>query len=159
MKTVADVTNVTTADVINKGACAPLNTKEEKLRILNAKCKKCGATVRIKMGDKSREEVIEKLSAWDGFECPGFHVEIVSPVNFWEFGEITEEEDGKTNEQLRQELIEKHGIENVLTTQDFNHYAGIEHIGYGFFRNADYSFDRINLNNGERAYIRRERCA
>ena len=36
-------------------------------------------------------------------------------------------------------------------------YKDLEHRGFGFFRNADYDFDRMDAPSGARYYVRKER--
>lgn len=54
-------------------------------KLLVGKCKKCGEVIKIDMGIRDQDEVIAKVRAWDGYECPGHHVEISgSPYpSFW----------------------------------------------------------------------------
>jgi len=53
-------------------------------------CKKCGESFKLDIGKKSIEEVKKQLSKQNGFECPGHHVELNSPMDYWVLGEIIE---------------------------------------------------------------------
>ena len=58
--------------------------------LVKSTCKKCGETFKLDIGDKSLPEIKKILAKRDSFECPGHHVEMTSPLNFWTFGEIIE---------------------------------------------------------------------
>jgi len=53
-------------------------------------CKKCGESFKLDIGTMTKEQTIEKLSKQNGFECPGYHAELDSPMNYWVLGEIIE---------------------------------------------------------------------
>ena len=53
-------------------------------------CKKCGESFKLDIGTMTKEQTIEKLSKQNRFECPGHHVELNSPMDYWVLGEIIE---------------------------------------------------------------------
>jgi len=56
--------------------------------LLKVECKKCGESFKLDIGTHTKEETIEMLKNRDTFECPGHHVELSSPVNYWIFGDV-----------------------------------------------------------------------
>lgn len=52
------------------------------VRCLRARCKKCGVEFSLKTGNLNKEEVVEKMKNINGFECPGFHIELGTMDNY-----------------------------------------------------------------------------
>lgn len=54
--------------------------------IITGKCKKCGIRTAFDVGEVSREEGINILKKAQIGECPGFHVEIGTYNDYYNFG-------------------------------------------------------------------------
>lgn len=55
---------------------------------LKGNCRKCGETIKMDIGDMTRDEAIAALKEWKMFSCPGHHVEICPPYpHFWNLDE------------------------------------------------------------------------
>lgn len=65
------------------------------MRYVEASCKKCKQTFKLSLGELSAEEARAKLEAQDTFECPGHHVELSGPLNYWEIDWTDVKNDGK----------------------------------------------------------------
>ena len=56
--------------------------------LLVGTCKKCGCTIRLDIGNLTREQATERLSGQSTFSCPGHHVELSSPhPHYWNLDE------------------------------------------------------------------------
>lgn len=61
--------------------------------ILQGVCKKCNHPVRLDVGNRNKQEIIEQLKQLQSFNCPGHHAELCSPfpdywnVQHWELAE------------------------------------------------------------------------
>jgi hypothetical protein len=85
-------------------------------RMVNFTCRKCGGTYKLDIGNASREEVIAKLKKWEGFECPGHHVELCSPLDFWKIDWSSLQTDKvPTEEEWLEEAKKKLGGKELLT--------------------------------------------
>jgi hypothetical protein len=63
------------------------------MRYLMGRCTKCGATIKVVLGDLTPEEAKKKLEGIQMFECPGHHVELSGPLGYWEVDWETVHED------------------------------------------------------------------
>ncbi len=62
-----------------------LNTTEQKDRVLQGPCKKCGNLVKLKVGDMDMKQIKKSLDTDMGYSCPaGKHVEMVSALRHWD---------------------------------------------------------------------------
>lgn len=61
--------------------------------ILQGVCKKCNHPVRLDVGSRNKQEIIEQLKQLQSFNCPGHHAEMCSPFpDYWnvQHWELTE---------------------------------------------------------------------
>ena len=91
------------------------------MRYLMGRCTKCDATIKVALGTLTPEEGRKRLEGIQMFECPGHHVELSGPLNYWEIDwETVHEDDAKlaTDEEW---LAEKRGLyEHGVTTQELD---------------------------------------
>ena len=129
-----------------------------KVRGLKAVCKKCGLTVKLDTGNLTKEDALERLAARQGFNCSaGMHVEIGRMIDYLEIlsEDIEDLGDSKSDDEFYKELVDVCGTDNVFTTQQLP--LGLEHCGSGYFKDAQYNYDREDSPCGGRFYIRRKR--
>jgi hypothetical protein len=73
------------------------------------KCKKCGHEGKLDAGDMTPEQVKNTLEGWDSFDCPGRHVELTSPLIFWDIDwDNPIDEKSPTEEEWLLELKKKY---------------------------------------------------
>jgi hypothetical protein len=58
------------------------------IMLLKVHCKKCDVDFKMDIGEKSKDEIRVSLGKRQEFECPGHHVELNGPLNYWELGEV-----------------------------------------------------------------------
>jgi hypothetical protein len=69
---------------IRKASRKVTTRRRSESRVVTATCKKCGHTFKLDIGTNTPEQIIDILSKRDSFECPGHHVEMSSPLNYWD---------------------------------------------------------------------------
>lgn len=70
--------------------------------LVKISCKKCGESGKLDIGDKPLSIVLEELKKEESFHCGlGNHVELSSRLNYWTFGELTDEKPPTIEEQLK----------------------------------------------------------
>ncbi len=88
------------------------------VRYVEAHCKKCGGTFKLDLGELSVEEARANLEAQETFECPGHHVELSGPSNYWtiDWNDVKEDNtEPMTDEEWRAQYRDK--FEHVVDTQ------------------------------------------
>ena len=50
--------------------------------MLTGKCRTCDTTIKLDIGDKTKEDTIALIQKWESFQCPGQHVELSGPYPF-----------------------------------------------------------------------------
>lgn len=100
-------------------------------RLVQVHCKECGEDFKLDVGDATPEEVEAELAARDTFECPGHHVELSSPMNYWEIDwESAEEGSAPTDEEWLAKL--KESYDEVYDSAQAVKDAGIEITSFAF---------------------------
>lgn len=140
-------------------------------------CTKCAATIRLDLGEMSKEEAVEAAEMMDrqSRECPGGHVELSGFRRMWnlddaihrayDLGEAMEPipviNDKEYVEGLQAEgkAIVDGGANrvpelNLPRIHDFKH---LEHMGFGNFQTKAHLFLRCDSPRGTRFYEQRER--
>lgn len=124
---------------------------------------RCGAT--IKLTGKDRKQ----LEAWldlDGWNCPGFHVEIGTRRSYLK---VVEEHQGDlhvpTTRELVDEFLKTHPREDIfllgnpkvaeeLGIGNLHAVPGLEHIGFGDFRGEGHEYRRMKDTPDGRIMLR-----
>ena len=91
------------------------------MRYVTGSCRKCGATIKVVLGELTTEEARKKLEGIQMFECPGHHVELSGPLGYWEIDwQAVHEDDAKlpTDEEWLAEKRERY--EHVVITQELD---------------------------------------
>lgn len=92
--------------------------------VLVGQCATCGETIRIAMDDKSKQEVIEAISKWETFSCPGHHVELSGPyphhwpMDAWEVQSANVLDEAEFEAKLRadyKEVRDTQGMSGLIT--------------------------------------------
>jgi len=123
--------------------------------LLVGTCKKCGCTIRLDIGELTREEVIEKLSGQRTFSCPGHHVELSSPhphywnLDEWELVEGNAPSDEEFVADLRKQYPE------VIDTEEMTRRGIITGFAFGLpLTNDGNVWDFCESPSGKRWYYR-----
>jgi hypothetical protein len=127
--------------------------------LVSVHCKKCDETGTLDVGNFSKEEIIKMLQKRDGFQCFGSHVELGSPIDYWEI-DWNSLRDGSapTEEQFLEDLRSKY--EEVLTTKEISKKYEINGFAYGGCSatnketGEDVGFLFTHSPKGERYYYR-----
>ncbi len=91
------------------------------MRYVMGRCTKCGAAIKVVLGDLTPEEAKKKLEGIQMFECPGHHVELSGPLGYWEIDWETVHEDDRRQPTEEEWLAEKRErYEHVVTTQELD---------------------------------------
>lgn len=102
----------------------------KKTRLVSFYCKKCGGTYKLDIGDASREKIEASLRKRDSFECPGHHVELTSPLNYWEIDwNSLEETEVQSQEEWLNDLKKTHSV--VVDTEELERNYEVEGFCYG----------------------------
>ncbi len=91
------------------------------MRYVTGCCRKCGARIKVVLGDLTPGEAKKKLEGIQTFECPGHHVELSGPLGYWNiaFGTIHEDDANlSTDEEWLAEKRERY--EHVVDTGDLD---------------------------------------
>lgn len=122
--------------------------------MLQGKCKKCGITIKIGQDGLSKEEVIEKISKWETFQCPGHHVELCGPYpHYWDLNEFEEvpDEVKVTEENWLVELKKKYSL--VCDTGEFSKLNVLTSFAFGLpMTNDGKNWDFAASPAGKRYY-------
>jgi hypothetical protein len=87
------------------------------MSLVPALCKKCAQAFKIDIGSSTKDEAIAKLSKMESFECPGHHVELTSPLRYWDIHwDQVEDGSSPSEEEWLDDLKRKH--REVYTTDD-----------------------------------------
>ena len=140
--------------------------------VIRTQCKKCGATVTLDFGSLTREEALAAAERMDCTprECPGRHVELGGWKNLfglddaihraYDLGEgepptpvITDHEYVKKLLAEGKDIIDG-GLNTVpeLNLSRLHDFAGLDHMGFGNFKNASHLFLRCDSPQGTRFY-------
>jgi hypothetical protein len=137
-------------------------------------CTKCGTEITLDFGDATKEQALEIAEKMDkqSRECPGWHVELSGWRRMWQLddaihraydlGETCPASEPPTDEdhiKILQDagyiviagsaaLAEQHHL------QDIHEYPDLEHIGMGYFKNAEFHFDRCDSPSHSRFYTK-----
>ncbi|MBE0556378.1 MAG: hypothetical protein IH628_04015 [Proteobacteria bacterium] len=142
--------------------------------IIRTKCKKCGATIRLDFGNLTKEEALAAAEKMDRTprECPGMHMELGDFRQLWslddaihrayDLGEGEEPELVITDKEYVEKLLAegRDVIDGGLNTVPELHlprlhdFPGLDHIGFGDFKNATHLFLRCDSPQGTRFYSR-----
>ena len=130
------------------------NERKEKI-MLEGRCEKCNCTIRIRQGNLSRQEVIERLKKMETFEYPGHHVEFGSPYpGFWnvdEFEELKDPPEVSEKEWLAQM---RKRYKEVLGCEKFYKLGILKGFAFGFpVTTDDKNWDFTNSPSGKRYYF------
>ena len=129
------------------------------MRYVAGCCKKCGAKIKVMLGDLTLEEAKKKLEGIQMFECPGHHVELSGPLNYWDIRwDAIYEDDTRqpTDEEWLAEKRERY--EHVVTTQELDTVVD-EVVGFsmglcGVMRNGLKEYvDFADSPSGKRYYF------
>lgn len=121
--------------------------------LLVGKCKKCDTTIKLDVGDKCKEDVIEQLKAMGAFHCPGHHVEICSPYpHYWKVDDWEKVEGAApTEEEFLAELHSKY--EEVCDTEEMTRRGVVKGFAYGLPVTDDgKNWDFVHSPKGKRYY-------
>lgn len=141
------------------------------IRTVKASCRKCGETFDLNIGENSREEVENLLRQQRTVNCPGQHVELSGPLDYWElhWDQVGEREEPPSDEEYGQKLVEEKGRENVFYMGDksigellripsLHEIKGLDHMGFGEFADAQHWYTRYDSPKGTtRFYVRSAR--
>jgi hypothetical protein len=67
--------------------------------LVSVSCQKCGETFSLDVGEATQVEVEKTMRERKGFECPGHHVELASPLDYWTIDWSTLREGGAPSEE------------------------------------------------------------
>jgi len=116
------------------------------MRYVAGCCKKCGAKIKIVLGTLTPDQARKKLEGIRMFECPGHHVELSGPLDYWEIDWSDIHEDDAKLPTDEEWLGEKRGLyEHVVTTQELDS-AVDEVVGFSMGLCAV-------RRNGQREYV------
>jgi hypothetical protein len=125
--------------------------------LVNCKCKKCQQTAQLDIGNKTKEEVIDCLKKQKSFQCFGHHVELTSPLDFWEIDwDSLEQGNALTEEEFVSELKKDKMI--VYDTEEMKEKYDIQGFSMGMIVAIDKSsgaklwFDFTTSPKGKRYY-------
>lgn len=129
------------------------------MRYVEAHCRKCDETFKISIGELSAEDARANLEAQATTNCPGHHVELSGPSNYWEIDWTDIKDNGKapmTDEEWLAGYTDK--FEHVVDTAGLGGVvdkvvgfaAGFCHVR----RNGvDEYLDYANSPSGKRYYF------
>lgn len=130
----------------------------EKTRLIKFHCKKCGGDFKLNVGNASKEEVEKTLNKWDSFECPGHHVELTTPLKFWEIDwSSLEESETMPQEEWLANL--KSTYEIVVNTKELSELYEVQgfYMGVCLAKNKatgkEVTFDFATSPSGDRYYF------
>lgn len=100
--------------------------------LVNVRCKKCGETSKLDIGNYSKEEVIKLLSNDKyGFECFGHHVEFGNRIDYWEIDwDSLQNGFAPTEEEFVADLKKKNT--EVYTTKELQNKYNVVSFAMGF---------------------------
>jgi hypothetical protein len=139
------------------------------MKYVTAVCRKCGEDVRVEIpAGKTVEQVKEAMGRQTGFSCPGRHVELSGPLNYWtvDWSAVYEGETPRGPKEFGRELIKAHGKENVFYLGDrkriprlgikpLQSVPDLNHLGFGEFGNDAADYIRYDAPDGSiRFYVR-----
>jgi hypothetical protein len=130
------------------------------VRCIQGKCKKCGETIKIEIGDLTLDQFKERLAARVGYECPGRHCELSPMIGDFEWDWTPfEVPTPRTDEQYLEELraiypdcrifilgSEMQGVPHLTQLKD------LRHIGFGEFDSETHSYARFDSPRGSRRF-------
>ena len=142
--------------------------------VIRTQCKKCGATITLDFGSLTKEDALAAAERMDCTprECPGWHVEFGGWKNLYGLDDAIHRAydlgEGKApapvitdHEYVEQLLAEgKDIIDGGLNTVPelnlprLHDFAGLDHMGFGNFKNATHLFLRCDSPQGTRFYTR-----
>ncbi len=100
-------------------------------RKVSCKCKTCGETFQIDIGNSTREEIDKWLDKSGGFQCPGRHVELGKRSHHWTIDWNSLHEDTKqSDEDWLKELMTEHGV--VYENDELSAYFKVTGFTMGF---------------------------
>lgn len=124
--------------------------------LLKVTCKKCNENFKLDVGNKTIDQVKEQLKNQSSFECPGHHMEISSPINYWILGEIIPGEIQTEKEWLTD--IKNRGIK-LYSHDEINDLFVCGGFSYGLFCGHNKKtgekvvFDFMRSPEGKRYYF------
>ena len=132
----------------------------EKERRIKGVCRKCGISLQVNIGDASIDEVKDYLARRDGYECPGFHVELGSMLEGydWDFTPfeaepVMSDEDWVKHLQDQGMTVIDGGQKKVPGLKDIHSVPDLRHVGFGFFESKSHKYDRYDSPRGTRFYV------
>lgn len=127
------------------------------MSLVDVKCKKCGESSKLDIGDMLKEDVDQWLEKGNGFQCFGNHVEFGSRSDYWEVDwESLQEGNAPTEQDFEEELRSK-SVE-VYTTKELSQLYEVNSFNYGLCFVIDKStreekvFNFIHSPQGTRFY-------
>ena len=139
------------------------------MKYVTAVCRKCGEDLKLEVPKgASVEQFKEMLEKRTSFECPGRHVELSGPLNFWnvDWSAVYEGEAPRGPKEFARELIKAHGKENVfylgdkkrisrMSIKPLQSVPDLNHLGFGEFGNDTHDYLRYDAPDGSiRFYVR-----
>jgi hypothetical protein len=119
-------------------------------------CKKCGENFKLNIGAHTKEEVIDMLQKQETFSCPGQHVEITSPLRYWEINwDSLKEEQVPTEEEWISDFKAKH---EAYTKQEIEEKFEVVDFAFSMLHTIDKKtredryFDFVTSPKGKRLY-------
>ncbi len=144
--------------------------------VIRTQCKKCGVTIKLDFGNLTKEEALAVAEKMDCAprECPGMHVELGGWKTLYDLdnaihraydlGEGEEPEPVITDKEYVDKLLAEGrdvidgGLNTVpeLNLPRLHDLPGLDHMGFGDFKNATHLFLRCDSPRGTRFYNRVE---
>ena len=142
--------------------------------VIRTQCKKCGAAITLDFGSLTKEEALAAADKMDQTprECPGRHVELSGFRRLWSLDDaiyraydLGEGEDPApviTDHEYVNKLLAEGkdiidgGLNTVteLNLPRLHDFAGLDHMGFGNFKNNSHLFLRCDSPQGTRFYER-----
>jgi hypothetical protein len=144
--------------------------------VIRTQCKKCGVTIKLDFGNLTKDEALAVAERMDRTprECPGMHVELSGFRQLWSLDDaIHRAYDLGEGEELTPVMTDREYVENLLAEGKkvidgglntvpelnlprLNDFPGLDHMGFGDFKNATHLFLRCDSPRGTRFYNRVE---
>lgn len=132
------------------------------MTMLVGQCKKCGSTIKLDIGDKTKEEVIGsfKKRKHEPFTCPGKHVELTGAYpNFWELDEWELEEGSAPTDEgfltkLKEEYEEVYDTHEIAKRYEITSFCMGMCMARELGTGVEAMFDFKSSPGGKRYYFR-----
>ena len=142
--------------------------------VVNTQCKKCGVTIKLDFGSLTKDEALAVAEKMDRTprECPGMHVELSGFRQLWslddairrayDLGEGEEPEPAVTDKEYVEKLLAEGkevidgGCNTVpeLSLPRLHDFPGLNHMGFGNFKDPTHLFLRCDSPRATRFYER-----